>query len=398
MELQAVPFNVTTLFTKMKKKRVKKRRDPNSPLYKVIWPMIYIMRIFGFAPYNFLQYRVTPSNINLLFTVIVAIVYSCVSYEVFTKFLNVKREIWTIRGTENTKVIINYSVVMYELGLTAFTRRSFIRIWNALQDFDENMKRLGHLRKETRTAIVAWFLVTMTTIMWIAINRIGMYAFIETWTSNMKYMILYIGTSMAIYKFVAVAIFLGQRFGHLNSVAIQNLPSTSVGDTRTIISKKIILNLHNDLMIAAEDLESLYSLSLLFWLCNLCLHIVSNVYFIIIWMLEKKWDVESWPLVFCMCTWLLAFLFQLLLLHIACHFASSQANCLGPILIEWQVRLMKKENEMDNSIYMPFGTGKIIFFYLLWHYNLEPDIKINVLIILNKKTFFIMVERVEVVN
>ncbi|XP_018318078.1 uncharacterized protein [Mycetomoellerius zeteki] len=361
MELQAVPFNVTTLFTKMKKKRVKKRRDPNSPLYKVIWPMIYIMRIFGFAPYNFLQYRVTPSNINLLFTVIVAIVYSCVSYEVFTKFLNVKREIWTIRGTENTKVIINYSVVMYELGLTAFTRRSFIRIWNALQDFDENMKRLGHLRKETRTAIVAWFLVTMTTIMWIAINRIGMYAFIETWTSNMKYMILYIGTSMAIYKFVAVAIFLGQRFGHLNSVAIQNLPSTSVGDTRTIISKKIILNLHNDLMIAAEDLESLYSLSLLFWLCNLCLHIVSNVYFIIIWMLEKKWDVESWPLVFCMCTWLLAFLFQLLLLHIACHFASSQANCLGPILIEWQVRLMKKENEDDVEYSLEFLNRKLKF-------------------------------------
>lgn len=134
---------------------------------------------------------------------------------------------------------------MYELGLTAFTRRSFIRIWNALQDFDENMKRLGHLRKETRTAIVAWFLVTMTTIMWIAINRIGMYAFIETWTSNMKYMILYIGTSMAIYKFVAVAIFLGQRFGHLNSVAIQNLPSTSVGDTRTIISKKVSFNFLN---------------------------------------------------------------------------------------------------------------------------------------------------------
>ncbi|KYN09541.1 hypothetical protein ALC57_18328, partial [Trachymyrmex cornetzi] len=138
----------------------------------------------------------------------------------------------------NVQVIINYSVVMYELGLTAFTRRSFTRIWNALQDFDENMRRLGYARKETRTAIVAWFLVIMTTIIWMAINRIGMYAFLETWTSNMKYMIPYIGTSIAIYKFVAITIFLGQRFDHLNSVAIQNLPSTSIRDIGTIISKK----------------------------------------------------------------------------------------------------------------------------------------------------------------
>ncbi|EGI62767.1 hypothetical protein G5I_08938 [Acromyrmex echinatior] len=239
MEFQTVPFNVTTLFAKVKRKRIKKKCYPNSPLFKVIWPIIYIVRMFGFAPYNFSQYRWTSSNINLLFTVIVAIVYSYVLYEVFTKFLNVKRETLSIGRIENTKVIINYSVVMYELGLTAFMRRSFIRIWNALQDFDENMRRLGYPRKETRTAIVAWFLVIMITIIWIAINRIGMYAFLETWTSNMKYMIPYIGTSVAIYKFVAITIFLGQRFGHLNSVAIQNLPSTSMGCTKIIISKKV---------------------------------------------------------------------------------------------------------------------------------------------------------------
>ncbi|KYN06689.1 hypothetical protein ALC62_02347 [Cyphomyrmex costatus] len=243
MELQAVPFDMTILFAKMKKKRVKKKRGPDSPLYKIIWPMIYIMRIFGFAPYYFLQDCLKPSKINLLFTAIGAILYSYVSYDVFTKFLNVKRETWTIGGTENTKVIVNYSVLMYELGLTAFTRRSFVRIWNALQDYDKNMRQLGHPRKETRTAIVAWILVIVTTIIWIVINRIGMYAFLETWTNNMKYMIPYIGTSMAIYKFVAITIFLGQRFGHLNSIAIQNLPSTSMEDTGTIISKKVSFNL-----------------------------------------------------------------------------------------------------------------------------------------------------------
>jgi len=79
-------------------------------------------------------------------------------------------------------------------------------------------------------------------------------------------------------------------------------------------------------MIAAENLESLYSVSLLLWLGNLSLHAVSNMYFIIEWMIVKKWDEYTWPLVSCLFVWLLAFLFQLFLLHIACDFASSQVK------------------------------------------------------------------------
>lgn len=94
----------------------------------------------------------------------------------------------------------------------------------------------------------------------------------------------------------------------------------------SIYLQKTILSLHNDLMIAGENLESLYSWSLLLWLSNLCLHIVSNIYFIIKWMIVKHRDVEAWPLVSCLSCWLLAFFFQLLLLHIACDFASSQVK------------------------------------------------------------------------
>ncbi|XP_011879613.1 PREDICTED: uncharacterized protein LOC105568507 isoform X3 [Vollenhovia emeryi] len=342
MELQTLPFDVETILAKLKKKRVKKRRGSDSPLYNATWPMIFVVRVFGFAPYNFSQDRLVPSNINLIFTSIATILYTYILYDVvFIRFLNVKRETWTLGGTENTKVIMNYSVVMYELGLAAFTRRSFVKIWNALQDYDEGVRQLGHPRKETRTAIAGWILVIVSTLIWIAINRLGMYAFSEKWTSNVGYMIPYIGTSVAIYKFVAVAIFLGQRFHHLNMIAVKNLP-TSPAEGNGTISKKTILSLHNDLMITAENLESLYSWSLLFWLSSLSVHTVSNIYFIIEWMLVKKWEVQSWPLISCLSIWLLAFLLQLLLLHAACDFASSQANCMGPILIEWQVRLMKR--------------------------------------------------------
>lgn len=93
-----------------------------------------------------------------------------------------------------------------------------------------------------------------------------------------------------------------------------------------LYARKTIQSLHNDLMLIAENLESLYSWSLLFWLGNLSLHTVTNVYFIIESILVPSWEMVAWPLICCLSAWLVAFLFQLLLLHIACHFASSQVK------------------------------------------------------------------------
>lgn len=104
MELQTLPFDVDTIFAKMKKKQIRKLRGPNSPLYKATWPMICVVRVFGFAPYTFSQNRLVPSNINLIFTAIATIFYSYILYIVFKRFLSVQREIWTLGGTENTKV------------------------------------------------------------------------------------------------------------------------------------------------------------------------------------------------------------------------------------------------------------------------------------------------------
>ncbi|XP_039311422.1 uncharacterized protein LOC105196034 [Solenopsis invicta] len=362
MELQPVPFNMEAVFAKRKKKKrkkqIKKLYGQNSPLYKATWPMIYVIQVFGYAPYNLSQDRLMPSN-NMLFTVIAIILYTYIFCVVFVSYLNIKRESRTLDGTETTKVVMNYSILLYELGLAVFTRRSFVRIWNALQDYDEEIRQLGYPRKETRTAIGAWIVVIVCTVTWIAINHTGMYAFTENWTYNVGYMLLYISTSMALYKFVAVAIFLGQRFQHLNTIAKKNLPS--VEGRESAISKKTILDLHNDLMITAENLESLYSWSLLFWLGNLTLHTISNIYFIIQWIIIKQWNVISWGLVSCLSLWSLAFFIQLLLLHVACDFASFQANCFGAIMVEWQARQMKKTDQESVELLLQFLNRRLKF-------------------------------------
>ncbi|XP_029666254.1 uncharacterized protein LOC115237395 [Formica exsecta] len=351
MEFQARPFDVETVFVQAKKKQAKKLRGPDSPFYMAIWPMVYVMRVFGLAPYDFSQDRLVPSNIYLIFSVTAATLYTYIFYTVVRRSFAAERDDNALLGgTENAKVVINYSVTIYQLGLAAFTRRSFTKTWNALQDYDEDVRQLGYPRKETQTAIAAWIVSVTTTVIWIAVNRIGMHAFYETWIYNTAYLIIYVGSSIAVYKFVAMAFFLGQRFHHLNAMAIKNLPSTSGNKSIITISKRTILNLHNDLMIAAENLESMYSWSLLFWLGSLGLHTVSNIFFIIVWTLQKPWQAVTWSLVYCLTAWLLAFLFQILLLHITCHYASFQANCISAILIEWQVRLMKRNDDYGESL------------------------------------------------
>lgn len=61
------------------------------------------------------------------------------------------------------------------------------------------------------------------------------------------------------------------------------------------------------------------------------------------------------------------------------------------------------KGDVNNSAYMPFGIGpricianrfalmeaKVMLFYLLWHCDLEPDVKTKNPIVLNKKTFVI---------
>ncbi|XP_050455386.1 uncharacterized protein LOC126853579 [Cataglyphis hispanica] len=352
MEFRARPFNMETVFAQKKRKQTKKLRGPDSPLYVSIWPMVYVVRVFGLAPYDFLQDRLVPSNTYLIFSATAAILYTCIFYMVLHGTSVDKLFRGAIDGTENTKMIINYVVTIYGLGLTVFTRRSFTKTWNALQDYDEDVRQLGYPRKEKQTAIVAWIVAVISTVIWVAINRIGMYAFFETWAYNTGYLIVYVGNSIAVYKFVATAFFLGQRFHHLNAMAIKNLPSTSRNKNVITISKTTIRNLHNDLMVAAENLESIYSWSLLFWLGNLGLHIVSNIFHIVVWILESGHEETrkpiSWPLVYCF--WVLAFLLQLLLLHIACHYASSQANYISIILMEWQVKLMKRNEYVESLL------------------------------------------------
>lgn len=139
---------------------------------------------------------------------------------------------------------MNYLIAMYDLISVIFTRRTFCRIWNAQQDFDERLSQLGYPRKEVKVRIAAWVLLISQIVIWTVVNQSGMFAFNETWLFNMSYMCLYVTNATSVYKFFGMASFLGQRFHQLNQIARENLPSR-VGYKSTSVSKKVRRTYHS---------------------------------------------------------------------------------------------------------------------------------------------------------
>ncbi|XP_076233382.1 putative gustatory receptor 28a [Calliopsis andreniformis] len=338
------PFDVETTFAEVtleKKNRAKKYRGPDSPLYSAIYPIACITKVFGLSPYDFTGDRMTPSNIFLIFSYVFLILYTYIMYTVFSRFVNMKRQKQIRSVVETTKVTVNYLVAMYEIIWTMLKRRTFAQIWNAVQDIDEKLDRLGYPMNERPTRIAVWILLITQTILWIAINQSGMYAWSEIWRFNVGYMIMYVGTAASVYKCSCMVIFIGRRFHRLNQMTKENLPPR-VGYKSTTVSRKTIQNLHNELMSIGEAINAYYSWSLLFWLGNLSVHSVSNVYFIIDWIILTSWSTIRWTAILNMSFWLVAFIMQLLTLHIGCDYAMDEANSMGALFVEWDARIIRR--------------------------------------------------------
>lgn len=65
----------------------KKVRGPDSPLYNAICPVVYIIRVFGLAPYEFHNDILVPSRIHSIFAYICLIAYTCIiTHSVMSRF------------------------------------------------------------------------------------------------------------------------------------------------------------------------------------------------------------------------------------------------------------------------------------------------------------------------
>ncbi|XP_012286416.1 uncharacterized protein LOC105702979 [Orussus abietinus] len=352
--LRKSAVSVDTDFISERKRHVEKIRGPESALYSAVCPIVYALRIFGLAPYRFSKDQLVPSRFNLIFAFVFMGIYSYIIYGILIQFLNVERGSPVLGHIETIKVVFNYCVAMWDIIITIRCSNNFTTVWNAYQDYDEKVRNLGFARSGNKPKYWAWSMLIISFILWTIINRAGMEAFDESWIFNVRYFITYVGTSASVIKFSGMTLLLGQRFYHLNKMALQSVPTATRIKGVPVVDLKVIERLHGDLMVAGESLDSQYSNSVLLWLTNLCIHIVSNLYFVIDWTTSRSWDDVQWRIVICLVSWLMAFVGQLVLLNMSCHFTSSEANSMGYILINWRTSMIQRDRNysMETSLHL----------------------------------------------
>ncbi|KAF7989426.1 hypothetical protein HCN44_008100 [Aphidius gifuensis] len=294
------------------RKNLPKSSGHESTLYKSIHPLVIIFRSFGISPYEFNdRNKLVLSYKNMIYTFLFIIIYTLSIWSVCSKLTGVDRNGKSIFGNiEIVKALSNYIVVMIDIIMTLLTIKKFTKIYNMIQSYDEIINSMGYINNEKKTGILVWLIISFNIVIWLAINQAGMNAFDQSFVDNLIYMIIYVGSSVSVTKFSLIAWVLSTRFAHLNFIANEN-----------IIDGIFIERLYDVLMTSGEQLEFIYSWSLILWLGNLTLHIVSDLYFLSDGILEVN---ISYSLMSCLLAWLSTFIWQIILLNWACHTASHE--------------------------------------------------------------------------
>lgn len=207
------------------------------------------------------------------------------------------------------------------------TVNKFTKIWNTFEDYDETVNNMLHQRNQRNTVYWIWSIIISNGLIWLLINQLGMLAFAETFFTNFTYLILYLGSSISVTKFSGTIMMLSQRLKHLNEIALESLPSNK--SSRIIyypkknVNVELIVRLYENLVAAGESLDDIYSWSLIAWLGNLTLHIVSDFYFVISWLLNSN---DYFYFIICLLSWLSISMWQIFLINWACHSATFEVS------------------------------------------------------------------------
>ncbi|XP_024938529.1 uncharacterized protein LOC107266197 isoform X2 [Cephus cinctus] len=346
----------------VRKCQMRKIKGCDSALYSAVRPVVYIVRVFGLAPYEFVEDRLTPSTVYLIWSLFNFIFYTWVLIVFINRFQGDESLKPLLGYTEFVKVIINYAVAMLDMLFAAVARQEFTTVWNSIQNYDETVRSLGFPRNEKKTTLFVWVMLLWSTVVWTLVSQMGQYSLCEDWLQNITYMLMYVGTSAAVVKFSGMVLLVGQRFDHLNNVARSNDPGnfTTLVKRRTSsrIDVRTIQRLHNDLMNVSESLSSQFSWSLLLWLANLSSHIVINLFFIMNWIINNR-KYMHWSNMCLLSAWTVAYISQIFLLSLACDIAIRGATDTGSILMNWWRGLDARHYSIESTLHLV--NRKLVF-------------------------------------
>lgn len=92
--------------------RRKSRRGAKSPLYDILYPAVYVIRVFGLAPYEFdKDGRLQPSSFNCVYSLFWALLNSYIVVATLMRFAGLNEDKPVLGYTDSGKVIFYFTFV-----------------------------------------------------------------------------------------------------------------------------------------------------------------------------------------------------------------------------------------------------------------------------------------------
>ncbi|XP_043269514.1 uncharacterized protein [Venturia canescens] len=323
-------------------------------LYEDLKPFLTFSKMFGLAPYSVSGIDVNLSRIWIAHSTFCILVNIYLVYLRYTGFMgpDIKLRFLTVFRTAFAAFLVSVDILICILSHGKLQASLIF-----MQRYDQAVK----LKRTPKTLIIrCWIGLVATVVYFIYLGWLTyIYEDDEPFESAVIYFVVYTATTSSILKFSAIVASLLYRFRHLNFLIKAGSWTEQSGWQRGQLTLRDAWFLHNVLVAAARELNSLYSIQLLLWIIGLTFNIISRIY--VIFDTEHYFEVAK----MCRESGLAAiFIFLLTALAGVCHLTAAEANKVGSVAFSPDSNIFQRHRATSNS---EIEESMQIGLYFLYH-------------------------------
>ncbi|XP_044575264.1 uncharacterized protein LOC123259062 [Cotesia glomerata] len=323
-----------------------------------IRPLLVGARIFGCSPHRITDREFIITKFGLVYSLLIAAIIGCIF--IFDFYINVYHTIeFKMRLLIFVRSCLYYISILTD-GVIAMIWNGFLNIIvSRIYNFDYATKYNQNSNYKMINACK--FLIIIVLAYWTAV---GYFTYFCEESDFIFYAVAYsvanVTMSMQIMKFIGLLLLLYQRFNYLDQMILQS--DVKRGLTVIVYPERGNMNLqeicwlHYLLVTASEEINSVYSTQLFFWITISFLNGLSRIYTLTTMQAEQKLYLvirDSFSVVACAV--------NLFAISAFSHFTAARANNIRKSTFAPQASIKMKKNLDNFEVIAYFYLKKLRF-------------------------------------
>ena len=190
-------------------------------LIRNLKPIIWVSRVFGYAPYSITNSALTLSKINVAYSGLCIILYIYITYERFYLYYYFSNTDRKLKILSIIRTLLTVSCVITDIVICIIWDRKFQNFLNYVKYYDLAVKSEDEKKNSFLTK--SWTLL-VTNIFCVAfIGILSYFCEIDEVKSSIFYLIIYFALTWSIFKFMNAATIIFIRFRNLNRLLMEGL-------------------------------------------------------------------------------------------------------------------------------------------------------------------------------